>query len=74
MLGLLGGTVETGVSQEEAGEAGDVGVVTRGGSAAQVGVTGGLMNTESLHLSWFDFRRSVKDGSSDGAWNERVRI
>lgn len=54
------------MSQEEAGE---LGVVTRGHSAALVGVTGGLMNTESLHPSSFRFRRSVKDGSPDGVWN-----
>lgn len=59
------------MSQEEAGE---VGVVTRGDSAAQVGVTGGLTNTESLHLSSFIFRRSVKDESPDGVWNKFVHF
>lgn len=59
------------MSQEEAGE---VGVVTRGESKAQVGVTGGLTNTESLHLSSFNFRRSGKDGSLDGVWNKFVHF
>lgn len=67
LVALLLGTEETGASQEEAGE---VGVVTRGDSAAQVGVTGGLMNTESLHCSSFSFRGSGKEGSPGGAWNK----
>lgn len=60
------------MSQEE--EAGEVGVVTKGDSAAQVGVTGGLMNTESLHPSSLTFRRSVKDESPDGVWNKRAHF
>lgn len=63
---LLLGTAETGVSQEEAGE---VGVVAMGDAEAQVGVAGGLTNTESLHISSLSFPRSVKDGAGDGAWN-----
>lgn len=61
---------ELGVSQ---GEAGEVGLVAGGDSVAQVGVTGGLMNTESLHLSWFDSGRSVIDGSPDGVWNKQKK-
>lgn len=55
------------MSQEEAGE---VGAVTRGDAEAQVGVTGGLTNTESLYFSSFSFTRSVKDGAPDGVWNK----
>lgn len=69
LFALLLGTDEMGVSQ---GEAGEVGVVSGGDSEAQVGVAGGLMNTESLHLSSLNFRRSVKDASPDGVWNRFV--
>lgn len=54
------------MSQEEAGE---VGVVTKGDSAAQVGVTGGLMNTES-----FIIRRSGKEQAPDDVCKKFVHF